>query len=102
MLKFRKYGQFDASPELCRVRIGSHRLRMCGSQLIAVGGDETEEFHRQANMYVNAFSTQKRLIEMYTVPGVDHFDELNILADKDSEFFLKTVELIRSTVNAKK
>mgnify|MGYP001271330242 CR=1 FL=1 len=32
----------------------------------------------------------------------DHFDELNILADKDSEFFLKTIELIRSTVNAKK
>ena len=51
---------------------------------------------------VNAFSTQKRLIEMYTVPGVDHFDELNILADKDSEFFLKTIELIRSTENAKK
>ena len=71
-------------------------------QLVAVGGDETEEFHRQANMYVNAFSTQKRLIEMYTVPGVDHFDELNILADKDSEFFLKTIELMRSTVNAKK
>ena len=71
-------------------------------QLIVVGGDETEEFHRQANMYVNAFSTQKRLIEMYTVPGVDHFDELNILADKDSEFFLRIIELIRSTVNAKK
>jgi arylformamidase len=71
-------------------------------QLVVVGGDETEEFHRQAKMYVEAFSTQKRLIEMYTVPGVDHFDELNILADKDSEFFSKIIKLMRSTVNARK
>jgi arylformamidase len=53
-------------------------------------------------MYVEAFSTQKRLIEMYTVPGVDHFDELNILADKDSECFSKIIKLMRSTVNARK
>ena len=71
-------------------------------QLVVVGGDETEEFHRQAKMYVEAFSTQKRLIEMYTVPGVDHFDELNILADKDSEFFSKIIKLMHSTVNAGK
>ena len=71
-------------------------------QLVVVGGDETEEFHRQANMYVDAFSSQKRLMEMYTVPGVDHFDELNILADKDSEFFSKIIKLIYSTVKARK
>ena len=71
-------------------------------QLVVVGGDETEEFHRQANMYVDAFSSQKRLMEMYTVPGVDHFDELNILADKDSEFFSKVIKLICSTLKARK
>ena len=71
-------------------------------QLVVVGGDETEEFHRQANMYVDAFTTQKRLIEMYIVPGVDHFDELNILADTDSELFAKIIKLIRSTVDTKK
>jgi len=71
-------------------------------QLVVVGGDETEEFHRQANMYVDAFASQKRLIEMYIVPGVDHFDELNILADTDSELFAKIIKLIRSTVDTKK
>ena len=71
-------------------------------QLVVVGGDETEEFHRQANMYVDAFSSQKRLMETYIVPGVDHFDELNILADKDSEFFSKIIKLIYSTVKARK
>ena len=71
-------------------------------QLVVVGGDETEEFHRQANMYVDAFTTQKRLIEMYMVPGVDHFDELNILADMDSELFAKIIKLIRSTMDTKK
>ena len=71
-------------------------------QLVVVGGDETEEFHRQANMYVDAFTTQKRLIEMYIVPGVDHFDELNILADTDSELFAKIIKLIRSTMDTKK
>jgi arylformamidase len=70
-------------------------------QLVVVGGDETEEFHRQANMYVDAFTTQKRLIEMYIVPGVDHFDELNILADTDSELFAKIIKLIRSTMDTK-
>ena len=71
-------------------------------QLVVVGGDETAEFHRQAKMYVDAFSTQKRLIEMYIVPGVDHFDELNILADTDSELFTKIIKLVRSTVDTKK
>jgi arylformamidase len=68
-------------------------------QLVVVGGDETEEFHRQANMYVDAFSTKARLIEMYEVPGVDHFDELNTLAEKSSEFFSKTISLIHLTEN---
>jgi len=46
-------------------------------QLLVVGGAETDEFHRQSQMYVDAFSTAERKMELYVVPGVDHFDELN-------------------------
>lgn len=64
-------------------------------QLIVVGGAETDEFHRQAQMYYDAFSTADREMDIYFVPEVDHFDELNVLADPDSPFFQKTLGLIR-------
>ncbi|MGB7206406.1 MAG: alpha/beta hydrolase [Anderseniella sp.] len=63
-------------------------------QLVVVGGAETEEFHRQSQMYIDAFSTSDRPMEMYIVPGVDHFDELNVLADPDSPFFKKTMSIL--------
>jgi len=66
-------------------------------QLVVVGGAETDEFHRQAQMYVDAFSSDQRPMEMYVVPGVDHFDELNILSDTGSEFFNKTLTLVSSS-----
>ena len=66
-------------------------------QLVVVGGAETDEFHRQAQMYVDAFATDQRKIEMYVVPAVDHFDELNILSDTDSAFFKKTLALMGSS-----
>lgn len=64
-------------------------------QLVVVGGAETDEFHRQARMYVEAFGTADRSIELFIVPDVDHFDELNVLADPDSEFFQKTLTLLK-------
>ena len=65
-------------------------------QLVVVGGAETDEFHRQSQMYVDKFGNQERTMAMYVVPDVDHFDELNILADPSSEFFKKTLTLICS------
>ncbi len=62
-------------------------------QLVVCGGRETGEFHRQADMYVEAFASANRQIEKYTVPDSDHFDELNVLADDTSPFFSKTVGL---------
>lgn len=47
-------------------------------QLVVVGGAETDEFHRQAQMYCEKFSTRERSLEIYFVPDVDHFDELNV------------------------
>ncbi len=59
-------------------------------QMVVVGGAETTEFHRQSQMYIDAFATAERPMELYIVPDVDHFDELNTLADPNSTFFTKT------------
>ena len=64
-------------------------------QMVVVGGAETEEFHRQAQMYVDAFATDARPVTLYVVPEVDHFDELNVLADPNSEFFARTIAMLR-------
>jgi len=63
-------------------------------QLVVVGGAETDEFHRQAQMYHDAFKTDTRAMELYIVPDVDHFDELNVLADPNSPFFNKTLAIM--------
>lgn len=63
-------------------------------QLVVVGGAETDEFHRQARMYVDAFASNDRSMELYIVPNVDHFDELNVLADSQSAFFQKVLALM--------
>lgn len=64
------------------------------AQMVVVGGAETDEFHRQAQMYHDAFKTAERSMELYIVPDVDHFDELNVLADPASPFFKKTIALM--------
>ena len=64
------------------------------AQMVVVGGAETDEFHRQAQMYHDAFKTAERSMELYIVPDVDHFDELNVLADPASPFFQKTITLM--------
>jgi arylformamidase len=63
-------------------------------QLVVCGGAETPEFHRQSDIYVEAFTTSKRSLERYSVPNCDHFDELNALADENSVFFQKSLHLI--------
>lgn len=63
-------------------------------QLVVVGGAETDEFHRQSQMYVDKFASDQRAVGMYVVPGVDHFDELNVLADPKSPFFAKTCAML--------
>ncbi len=63
-------------------------------QLVVVGGAETQEFHRQARMYSEKYATPARPVELYIVPGVDHFDELNVLADPLSPFFAKTCTML--------
>ncbi len=65
-------------------------------QIVVCGGRETEEFHRQADEYVQAFSTSKRSFDRYVVPDADHFDELDALRDEKSIFFQKVHALVTS------
>jgi arylformamidase len=65
------------------------------SQLVVVGGAETDEFHRQAGMYVDKYKTAKRKIGLYIVPEVDHFDELNVLVNPASPFFKHTCDILK-------
>jgi len=63
-------------------------------QLVVVGGAETPEFHRQSDDYCAKYRTAARRIDRYSVPDADHFDELNRLAEADSEFFRRSIALI--------
>ena len=63
-------------------------------QLVVCGGAESAEFHRQSDIYVEAFATSARHMERYTVPNCDHMDVLSALADANSIFFQKAMRLI--------
>lgn len=65
-------------------------------QLVVCGARETPEFHRQSDIYVEAFVTPRREIGRYSVPDSDHFDELDVLAREDSTFFKKVIHLIQA------
>ena len=86
--------QMDAKEANLESPMTNHPPHTNAPQLVVVGGAETDEFHRQSEMYVNSFRTQQRMIEMYVVPDVDHFDELNVLADQESTFFKKVCAMI--------
>lgn len=72
----------------------NHPPRTDAPQLIVCGGCETSEFHRQSDLYARAVSRPGRPIERYSVPGCDHFTELNELATESSDFFGKAIHLI--------
>ena len=86
--------QMDAKEANLESPMINHPPLTNAPQLVVVGGAETDEFHRQSEMYVNSFRTQQRMIDMYVVPDVDHFDELNVLADQESTFFKKVCAMI--------
>ena len=63
-------------------------------QLIVYGANETDEFHRQSNIYYEKFKSEERKIERFIVPDADHFDEMNDLSNESSKFFKKMKEFI--------
>ncbi len=56
-----------------------------GSTLIAFGGDETAEFHRQSEALAAAWKTKGPAVELMNVPGANHFTILNHYADPASD-----------------
>ncbi|MEO0357921.1 MAG: alpha/beta hydrolase [Pseudomonadota bacterium] len=89
--------RMDAAEADAQSPITHHPPVTSAPQLVVVGGRETDEFKRQSQMYVDAFATAERTVDMYVVPDVDHFDELNVLADPSSPFFQKTCALLGLT-----
>lgn len=85
----------DAAEAEAQSPMTAHPPMTDAPQLLAVGGAETAEFHRQAQMYVDAHGPPARRMELYVVPGVDHFDLLDVLTDPSSAFFAKVCAMAR-------
>lgn len=88
--------RMDAAEAEAQSPMLNHHPLSDAPQLVVVGGAETTEFHRQAQMYVDAFGNESRSVEFYIVPDVDHFDELNVLANTSSEFFNQSMRMLQS------
>ncbi len=86
--------RMDAAEAQAESPMTNHPPITDAPQMVVVGGGETDEFHRQARMYVEKFESAARQIELFNVPEVDHFDELNVLADRNSPFFAKTCKML--------
>ncbi|MEZ5658479.1 MAG: alpha/beta hydrolase [Burkholderiaceae bacterium] len=63
-------------------------------QLVIAGAAEPPELIRQSDDYAAQYRTTTRKMERYNVPGADHFDELEPLAQDDSVLFGKVMNLI--------
>ncbi|HZW23341.1 alpha/beta hydrolase [Noviherbaspirillum sp.] len=72
----------------------NHEPATCAPQLVVCGGKESAEFHRQSDVYVQAFATKERRIERFTVPWRDHMDVLDDLSDENAAFFQKVHALV--------
>ena len=71
-----------------------HASRPDAPMLIGYGELEPPDMHRQSHLLATTYRGH-RPIETMEVPGVDHFDILNVLADDTSELFSKAAALIR-------
>lgn len=77
----------------------NHSLAISAPQLVACGEDESAEFNRQSDVYVKSFSASSQGMQRYSVPGCNHFEVLDELADPNSDFFQKTLSLITAQHN---
>jgi arylformamidase len=63
--------------------------------LTAVGGDESDEFHRQSRLIAQAWPTTP--VSDVKMPGFNHLTVCEALADPASPLFAATLRLIRGT-----
>ena len=93
-------GCFDLEPVLLSVRSSYVRLsksevgalsplfhvdRLACDVLIASAEHDTNEFQRQSDAFAQALAQAGRLRDRLTLPGLDHFDAIELLADPTSE-----------------
>ena len=60
----------------------------------AFGGDESDEFHRQAADFAAAWAGRGAAARTLPLPGRDHFTALSALAEPDHELFRTALELL--------
>lgn len=61
---------------------------------VAFGGDESDEFHRQAEDFRAAWAAHGMPARLLDLPGRDHFTALSALAETDNALFREAVELL--------
>jgi arylformamidase len=63
--------------------------------LLAVGGDESREYHRQTADLAKAWRNSCASIQVFVRPGLNHFTILDPLKDKDSDLSKALLRLFR-------
>jgi arylformamidase len=63
--------------------------------LITLGEKESDEFHRQAAEYFDAWNKRGLSGQLYEQPGADHFGAIEGFADADSHFCRKLIDFIQ-------
>jgi arylformamidase len=53
--------------------------------IVAVGSEETEEYHAQSRALAEAWGSTIRPLELLTLPGLNHFSSLDALCNADSQ-----------------
>ncbi len=62
--------------------------------VLAVGGDEGNEFRRQSQAMADAWSEQGMPIEIMELPGKNHFSALDALTDPAGDLLPKALALM--------
>ena len=60
--------------------------------LLAHSLNEPPDMHRQTMDFHAKFKDASRRMECFAVPGADHFDVVDVLADQESELFAKALD----------
>jgi arylformamidase len=68
--------------------------------VVAVGGRESAEFHRQSRRFVDAWAAADNPASLVDLDGHTHLTSYATYADADSELTLRTVDLIRRRATA--
>jgi arylformamidase len=62
--------------------------------LVTLGGDESEEFHRQSRDYLDAWCSRGLRGESFAQPGKNHFNAIEGLAEPESALCRSIVEFV--------